>query len=360
MKSLLFVVPFITTLVAGLSVSSISQCPSLTPRATPAKDITDLRPDDIKVMGGLGDSIMAGFVMMGVDGPIDIDSLLEYRGHSYAIGADENAVTVANFMNHYQPIKKGPSVGTHLATTCNIILDTCTQLQYRPFRDNLNAALSGAMAFNLETELGYLVARMNTFAGIDVKNDWKMITIQIGSNDQCSYCNTTHKDKVTPDSYGANIEAAIQTIQSKIPKTLVNLVGTFNVSQVFPLSLTKGLNYCLMDGNDTSTIKNNRMCSCSAPSNHETMDALSAQYNQKLKAIAEKYKPQPNGTFGVVYHPANVDIMSFPIEALSNYDCFHPSVVGHSYMAKIAWNMLFLPSDQQPSVYTFDPNQAVM
>ncbi|KAI9302921.1 GDSL-like Lipase/Acylhydrolase-domain-containing protein [Cunninghamella echinulata] len=313
-------VPFITTFAVGVSVSSITQCPSLTPRATPAKDITDLRPDDIKVMGGLGDSIMAGYVMMGVDGPIDIDSLLEYRGHSYAIGADENAVTVANFMNHYQPIKKGPSVGTHLATTCN---------------------------------------RMNTFAGIDVKNDWKMITIQIGSNDQCSYCNTTHKDKVTPDSYGANIEAAIQTIQSKIPKTLVNLVGTFNVSQVFPLSQTKGLNYCLMDNNDTSTIKNNRMCSCSAPSNHETMDELSAQYNQKLKAIAEKYKPQPNGTFGVVYHPANVDIMSFPIEALSNYDCFHPSVVGHSYMAKIAWNMLFLPSDQQPSVYTFDPNQQI-
>lgn len=90
-----------------------------------------------------------------------------------------------------------------------------------------------------------------------------------------------------------------------------------------------------MTGNDTSTIKNNNECGCSAPENHQSMDELSVQYNQKLQAIAEKYKPQVNGTFGVVYHHANVDIMSFPIEALSNYDCFHPSVVGHTYMAKV-------------------------
>lgn len=39
----------------------------------------------------------------------------------------------------------------------------------------------------------------------------------------CASCGSDHKDQVTPDSYGANIEAAIQTIQSKSPKTLVNL-----------------------------------------------------------------------------------------------------------------------------------------
>lgn len=37
----------------------------------------------------------------------------------YLKGSDVNATTVANFMNYYQPVKKGPSVGTHIATTCN-------------------------------------------------------------------------------------------------------------------------------------------------------------------------------------------------------------------------------------------------
>jgi phospholipase B1 len=39
----------------AVNVASISQCPSLPARATPAKDVTDLRIDDIKVIGALGD-----------------------------------------------------------------------------------------------------------------------------------------------------------------------------------------------------------------------------------------------------------------------------------------------------------------
>lgn len=39
----------------AINVTSISQCPALTPRASPAKDVTDLRIDDIKIVAGLGD-----------------------------------------------------------------------------------------------------------------------------------------------------------------------------------------------------------------------------------------------------------------------------------------------------------------
>lgn len=38
-----------------IQVDSISKCPSFTPRTSPAKDVTDLRIDDIKLIGGLGD-----------------------------------------------------------------------------------------------------------------------------------------------------------------------------------------------------------------------------------------------------------------------------------------------------------------
>lgn len=34
---------------------SIEQCPALKPRASPAVNVNDLRPDDIKVVGALGD-----------------------------------------------------------------------------------------------------------------------------------------------------------------------------------------------------------------------------------------------------------------------------------------------------------------
>lgn len=55
------------------------------------------------------------------------------------------------------------------------------------------------------------------------KNDWKFITIQIGSNDQCASCNSTISDHVTATAYGQYVEAAIKRIQAEIPKTVVNL-----------------------------------------------------------------------------------------------------------------------------------------
>ena len=41
--------------VNAFAASSISQCPPLAPRTTPAADVTDLRIDDIKIVGALGD-----------------------------------------------------------------------------------------------------------------------------------------------------------------------------------------------------------------------------------------------------------------------------------------------------------------
>lgn len=39
----------------ALNVASIDDCPALPDRDATAKDVTDLRIDDIKVIGGLGD-----------------------------------------------------------------------------------------------------------------------------------------------------------------------------------------------------------------------------------------------------------------------------------------------------------------
>jgi hypothetical protein len=39
-------------------------------------------------------------------------------------------------------------------------------------------------------------------------------------------------------------------------------------------------------------------------------------YNDKLKAIAANYTATEGGDFAVVYTPAPIDILSFPIDAL--------------------------------------------
>ncbi|KAI8875872.1 hypothetical protein K501DRAFT_201698 [Backusella circina FSU 941] len=327
-------IAFISNVFAA-SVASISDCPALSPRTSPAKDITDLRIDDINIVAGLGDSIMAGFAMMGVDyqgtGIINVSAVSEYRGNSYAMGVDTGAVTLPNFVKHYNSKVQGGSVLSHLASFCNG--DSCgfPETIYRPLRDNLNGAQSGAVAMNLNFELDYLIPRMKSYIlSTSYKNDWKMITIQIGSNDQCASCNSTIMDKVTPEAYANYVEAAIERIKSEIPKTVVNLFGTFKVSGVFPL--TAGQSYCVPNGFLQNTIE----CSCSSSAeNLAKMDALSDAYNVKLQSIADKYKGTANGTFAVMYSPAPIQISSFPVDALSNVDCFHPSLKGHQWIAKI-------------------------
>ncbi|KAF7727757.1 hypothetical protein EC973_007216 [Apophysomyces ossiformis] len=356
----------------AVNVTSIGNCPQLSPRKQPAADVTDLRIDDIKVVSAMGDSIMAGFAMMGVNaegtGMWNISAFTEYRGKAYAMGGDEGAVTVAQFIKNYSPNLQGESLGHHILEYCQDTL--CFPYQYRPNEDVLDGAQTGAMAKNLDHELDYLIPRMKEIKEIDFDNDWKLFTIQIGSKvkgyeETKGRLNTIglgncsdHKGDVTVEKYSGYVEAAIQRIQKEIPRTLVNLLGTFRVSQVFPLSAAHP-EYCREKDNNTATIRNAKECDCHLAGEYATMDELSKGYNTQLQAIAEKYKPTKGGTFGVIYQPMNIDIAAFPIDMLSNMDCFHPSLKAHEWIAKVVWNNLFIPSSYKPQVFNYSPDQTI-
>lgn len=102
---------------------------------------------------------------------------------------------------------------------------------------------------------------MKSVAGDGFETDWKMINIQIGSNDMCGACNSSYMDEVTPEKYAGYVEAAIDRIHANIPRVLVNLIGTFNVSQVFPL--TEGQSYCSRANNKSAAAEGSDSCSCS-------------------------------------------------------------------------------------------------
>lgn len=101
------------------SFFNISNCPNLPPRTDSGpKSIHDLRPDDIKVILAMGDSVMTGFgtrlnsvseLFRNFTNP-----LLEYRGTSFSMGADDDVVTLANLFKRYNPDVKGASKGEHV------------------------------------------------------------------------------------------------------------------------------------------------------------------------------------------------------------------------------------------------------
>ena len=67
---------------------------------------------------------MAGFALEGINdgnggtGLLNISAITEFRGHSWGIGGDDGAYTLANFMGHYNASLEGPAVGKHLITLC--------------------------------------------------------------------------------------------------------------------------------------------------------------------------------------------------------------------------------------------------
>ncbi|KAI7882453.1 hypothetical protein K492DRAFT_160574 [Lichtheimia hyalospora FSU 10163] len=317
----------------ALTASTIGDCPSLAPRSSSPTSIHDLRPDDIKVVGALGDSIMAGFALMGIDeegsGILNISAITEYRGHSWAIGGDNGAVTMANFVKRYSSSLQGPSVGSHLAEICNGLFCLDFISKYRT--------------------MGLVTA--HSMKNINFNDDWKMITIQIGSNDQCASCLSPWKSEVTAEKFGSYVEKAVERIQKSIPRTIVNLVGSFKVSPVY--TITRGQDYCRPILNIPDAQLNRVECSCFLGTNEDrgNMDDLADSYNVKLQGIYEKYKAQDNDTFAVTYQPADINIAGFPIEALSE--------ITHQWVAKKLWGDLFVPRSNKTGTWEFDENQSI-
>ncbi|KAI9254392.1 SGNH hydrolase-type esterase domain-containing protein [Helicostylum pulchrum] len=340
--------------VMALNVTSISECPALTTRTSPPKDVTDLRADDIKILGSLGDSILAGYGMKpissGILGFLNKNTLTEHRGLSYLMGADEGAVSIANFIKHYNQVIDGPSAGSRILG----YLRGHQRLAYNLETDYLNAAQVGAMALNLDEELNYLIDHLDDGTMVDPKvmSDWKMITIQIGSNDICRSCNQEFANETTADAYATYLERAVQRLQAEVPNVLVNLMGMFNLADIYDV-YAKDPEYC-----DNRVLL--KPCDCFQESGGlDHMDRLINEYNAKMQEIATKYAAKPGSNFGVIYTPISIDITSLPVDAFSNIDCFHPSLLGHQWFAKLVWNQYFLRKDFKPSILTYNPREQI-
>ncbi|KAI9322816.1 hypothetical protein BX666DRAFT_1898673 [Dichotomocladium elegans] len=331
--------------IRALRVASIDECPALTPRIDRPTNVNDVRPDDIKAIAGLGDSYMTAARMYRANTRLLPPPLMQYEGSSFAMGGDEGATTLPKFFEKYSPDIKGASLGERLSSHCEdsgcgIVPGI---LPYVPSLDNLNAAINGAISANLNTELDYLISRLRETPGLDFTNDWKLITVNIGGNDQCALCGGDRAEDSTPERYGANLQAIIERIHQNVPRVIVNIMGVMRVSLIY--ELTKDQPYCHPITIDITKLLLPNICSCfvGGDANRTVMDNAVTGYNQKIMEIYEFYKANPDPNFGVVYTPANLDILNYPLEVvLSNVDCIHPTLVGHQWLAKVIKKSLHL------------------
>lgn len=275
--------------------SPIDACPQLTPRAPPA-DVQHLKPVDIKVLGAFGDSFTAGFAIHGLP--------IENREEVYVTGGKAGAVTVGNFFKHY-----GDKIALH------------------------NVAVSGDVVQGMDKQAKRLITAVKGDKSVDFENDWKMVTILIGGNNQCAACYGAAANQ--PPQYKDDLTSALDILKEGLPRTVVSLVSMVNLSS---LATAPGVD----DHCKVPHVIGKVECSCpfGGANSSAIVQEVTKQDNAELYKMAQAYKTKD---FSVVVQPG-MDMMSVPDWTyLSRWDCFHPSLVTHQQVALALWTNFFQP-----------------
>jgi len=271
-------------------------CSSL-PTPPPATNVNQLRPGNIKVVMAVGDSISAGFGMHAHHAYQLEDfysDLFEYRGDVFSIGGNENQQTIPNFLKTYTDDIVGASIGMTLPLD-DIYWRNHSLQPWDPKVTHLNGAQSGAVVEDVPAQIEYIIKQLTTTYNttVDMENDWKMLTIFIGANDVCGAC---HDDPDSqPDFYYNKLNDVLQQVYEGIPRTFVNIVTMFNISQVYTISHTS--EYCRVMWDTICSSECGCMTGDSTPQDRLTMDLTSLAFNQKLYQLADLWQAKNIPTF---------------------------------------------------------------
>ncbi|RNA35913.1 phospholipase membrane-associated-like [Brachionus plicatilis] len=294
-----------------------------------------LKPGDIKVVAALGDSLTAS---LGSNARTILGLLIEYRGRSWSIGGNqelEKLLTLPNLLKKFNPNLKGFSVGK------NIMFSGKTG-------KGLNVAVSGQEANHVPEQASILIDRLRSDPEIDFQNDWKLVTIFVGGNDLCDYCND--RDLHNPLAYATYLQHALDLLYKEVPRVFVNLVSVLNVNDV--KLLNKGLICSLL---------HKRVCPCAAyPESAEAEKELSEYidgYHNFTEAVVNSGRFDGRDDFAVVVQPF---FKEFRVPRLPNGkvdfsyfapDCFHFSTKGQTSAAIGLWNNMLQPVGKKSTIW---------
>jgi len=238
----------------------------------------------------------------------------------------ESFVTVPNILKKYNPNLTGYSIGNGKETTANA---------------KLNVGVSGARSYDLVGQVDALYAKLQS--GYDFENSWKLVNVFIGGNDLCDYC--SDKTKNSPENYRKNVEDALDSIKSRIPKVFVNLIAPPDVTLLGQIS--EGL----------CGLLHAFECGCASD---DSTHVIHRSYIQELYnlALLPKYHDQPD--FHVVLQPFLAEIVIPTVNGKPDIsyfapDCFHFSGKAHQAAAVALWNNMVEDEEKKKTWYPGEP-----
>jgi len=211
----------------------------------------------------------------------------------------------------------------------------------------LNRAIVGARFEALVGEAQDLVSKMKTDSRVDMQNDWKVVTIWIGGNDLCDYCEDTQKH--SPENFQESVRQALKILRDGIPKLFVNLVLGIDATKLYELDgyLCSILHYF--------------ECSCATSSDESVRKQVSqalTQYNLKLVSLRDEEEFNNRDDFTIVIQPflQNTEVPrtddGTPDMKYFAPDCFHFSYLSHEAAAVALWNNMVEPIPSKLTSWT--------
>lgn len=191
-------------------------------------NINRLRPGDIDVIASIGDSLTAA--NGGMSNNI-LHILNENRAISFSGGGKgtwREILTLPNILKEFNPNLYGYSVNNVLAL----------EKQSR-----LNVAEPMIMSRDMTYQAKSLIKRMKADKRVNMKEDWKVLTIFVGNNDVCSdMCH--HNPQVDfADQHEADLESTLRILRDNVPRLFVQMVPVPNMVELHKMKGSSPLCY---------------------------------------------------------------------------------------------------------------------
>lgn len=289
-----------------------------------------LPPKYIKIIGAIGDSLTAGYGA----GDRSLSTHDLYPELPFLIGGKgdiDSYATLPNFIKYFNPDVKGASQKNQVPS------------------QHLNVAVSGSIAHDMPKQAITLLERLVNMPEIRMAEDWKLISIFVGTNDLCRFCEKLAFSNISPASYAEDLYKTVNILKEHLPNTIVNLVPAYDLSLL--KHSEKFSQFCL---------GNLRRCSCLFKQKNFT--EIVEKFNSVYETFLFNNSYQTNTYAVVVSESLNMHKL-FDLKNPENLvvmapDCFHFSEVGHDAAAKLIWNNLMTPfNDAKTDKALFDLTQ---
>ncbi|VVC30184.1 Hypothetical protein CINCED_3A016076 [Cinara cedri] len=286
-----------------------------------------VRPGDVDIVGSIGDSLMAG---TGSLSNILPQLAVDHRGLSWTSGGQgtwKEFLTIPNILKVFNPKLVGYSYGDSLAVQ-----------SFSQF----NVAEPGAMSRDLPFMTKELVKRIKADKRVNLNEDWKLISIMMGSNTFC--LELCYEDYTTyAEKHRQELLKALLYIKENLPRTIVNLVLSPNLEII--VNFTNLPPICILI--------NIMECPClfATQYKHRLSDYIDVmnKFQDVEKEIVEHEELKNKDDFTVVLQTFTERLI-FPknrqnttdVSYLST-DCFHFSQKGYARAANALWNNMMEP-----------------